>query len=190
MGFRLRSIRQRIFLLVLVPVLSVIGLYIYVTSITAGNAINLAGANTLRNATGEPTGAFLSALDVERPLAIVYLSAPSGANMAVLEAQETKTNGAITAMRAALTSGATTSNESQGEKAAIGTLLRDAASLPALRSQVSSQIITKSRAFNEYNAIVGDGYRVVDEAILQETNAPVATQSLDLAQRRRSEEVI
>src|ERR1022692_4799445 len=190
MGFRLRSIRQRIFLLVLVPVLSVIGLYIYVTSITAGNAINLAGANTLRNATGEPTGAFLSALDVERPLAIVYLSAPSGANMAVLEAQETKTNGAITAMRAALTSGATTSNESQGEKAAIGTLLRDAASLPALRSQVSSQIITKSRAFNEYNAIVGDGYRVVDEAILQETNAPVVTQSLDLVQMGRSEEMI
>ena len=88
MGFRLRSIRQRIFLLVLVPVLSVIGLYIFATAITAGNAISLAHTTTLRNATGVPTGVFLSALDTERPLAMVYLSSPTGANLAVLEAQE------------------------------------------------------------------------------------------------------
>src|ERR1700684_1794192 len=161
MGFRLRSIRQRIFLLVLVPVLSVIGLYIFATAVTAGNAISLAHTTTLRNATGEPTGDFLTALDVERPLALVYLSAPTGANLAVLEAQETKTNTAADGMRAALTSSATRSDESPAEKAAIATLLASAKGLPALRSQIASQIITKSRAFSEYNGIVDDSYRVL-----------------------------
>jgi signal transduction histidine kinase len=190
MGFRLRSIRQRIFLLILVPVLSLIGLYIFATSLTAGNAINLARANTLRNATGEPAGIFLSALDTERPLAMVYLSSPTGANLAVLEAQESKTNGAIATARSALTSSATQGNASAGEKAAINTLLTDAAGLPALRSQIASQIITRTRAFNEYNNIVTDGYRVLDETILQETSAPVVTQSLDLVRMGRSEEML
>jgi Nitrate and nitrite sensing len=190
MGLRLRSIRQRIFLLVLVPVLSVIGLYIFATSIAAGNAISLAHANTLRNATGEPTGAFLSALDAERPLALVYLSSPTGANLALLEAQESKTNTAVTGLRAALTSSATKSDASAGENAAIAALLKDAASLPALRSQTASQIITRSRAFSEYNSIVMDGYSVLDEAILQETNAPVVAQSLAFVQMGRSEEML
>ena len=84
MGLRLRSIRQKILLLVLVPVLSLIGLYIFATSITARNAINLGRADTLKNATGVPTGAFLGAIDTERPLVMVYLSRPSGANLAAL----------------------------------------------------------------------------------------------------------
>ncbi len=190
MGFRLRSIRQRIFLLILVPVLSLIGLYIFATSITAGNAINLARANTLRNATGEPAGLFLSALDIERPLAMVYLSSPTGANLAVLEAQESKTNGAIASARAALTSSATQSNASAGEKAAIQTLLADAAGLPALRSQIAAQIITRTRAFDNYNNIVADGYDVLDKTILQETSASVVTQALDLVRMGKSEEML
>jgi len=57
MGLRLKSIRQRILLLVLVPVLSLIGLYAFATSITARDAINLQRTNTLKNATGTPVGA-------------------------------------------------------------------------------------------------------------------------------------
>ena len=190
MGFRLRSIRQRIFLLILVPVLSLIGLYIFATSITAGNALNLARANTLRNATGVPAGIFLSALDTERPLAMVYLSSPTGANLAVLEAQESKTSGAVATARAALTASATQSNASAAEKAAIKTLLADAAGLPALRSQIAAQIITRTRAFNDYNNIVADGYTVLDKTILQQTSAPVVTQSLDLVRMGKSGEML
>lgn len=51
MGLRLKSIRQRVLLLVLIPVLSLIGLYIFATSITASDAINLARTDTLKNAT-------------------------------------------------------------------------------------------------------------------------------------------
>jgi signal transduction histidine kinase len=190
MGFRLRSIRQRIFLLILVPVLSLIGLYIFAASVTARNAINLARTDTLKNATGLPTGNFLTALDTERPLVMVYLSAPSGVTLAGLKLQEAKTDTTVAAMRAALNSGDTMGNASTAEKGAIGALLKDAAGLPALRAQVAAKIITRSRAFNEYNAIIDDGYRVLDKAVLQETTASVVSQGLAFVRLGRSEEML
>jgi len=114
MGWRLRSIRQRILLLVLVLVLSLIGLYIFATAITAGDAINLARTYTLRNAIGRPAGNFLGAIDVERPLAALYLAAPTPTNMAALKAVEAKSDGVIAALRSGLASGGTTGNESVG----------------------------------------------------------------------------
>ena len=58
MTWRLRSVRKRILLLALIPLLSLFGLYVFTTSITARNVINLARANPLKNATGQPTGNF------------------------------------------------------------------------------------------------------------------------------------
>src|SRR3984893_3087179 len=190
MGFRLRSIRQRIFLLILVPVLSLIGLYIFATSITARNAINLARTDTLKNATGLPAGNFLTALDTERPLMMVYLSAPSGVTLAGLKMQEAKTDGTVAALRVALNSGDTMGNASAPQKGAIGALLKDVAALPALRAQVASQIITRSRAFNQYNNIIDDGYRVLNETVLQETTASVVSQGLAFVRMGRSEEML
>ena len=190
MSLRLRSIRQRILLLVLVPVLSLIGLYAFATSITASNAINLARTNTLKNATGTPTGAFLSAINIERPLAMVYLSSPSAANLAALKAQGAKTTEVSAALRKALTSGGTTGNASPAEKAAIATLLSDAARLPAVRNQIVAQAVTRSQAYDEYNGIVTDGYNLLDQVIRQETNAQVVAQSLGFVRMGRSEELL
>ena len=190
MGLRLKSIRQRILLLVLVPVLSLIGLYIFATSITATAAINLARSDTLKNATGVPVGAFLSAVDAERPLAMIYLASPTGTNLAALKAQEAKTSRVAVALHGALTSGGTTGNASAGEQAAIGALLKDAAGLPDLRSQVGGQSISRSQAFNDYNGIVEDGYTVLNQTILQETSPQVVTQSLAFVRMGKSEEML
>src|ERR1700684_4076847 len=105
MGLRLRSIRTRIFLLVLIPVLSLIALYGFATFLTARGAVNLGQASTIKTATGEPIGAVLSQVDAARPLALVYLSAPTGANLAVLQVQQNRTTLAATALSNALNSG-------------------------------------------------------------------------------------
>jgi len=190
MGLRLKSIRQRILLLVLVPVLSLIGLYAFATSITASDAINLARTNTLKNATGAPTGAFLGAINAERPLAMVYLSSPSPANLAALQAQGGKTNAVAAALRVALRSGGTTGNASAGEKSAIAVLLADAARLPALRAQVAAQGVTRSQAYDQYNGMVADAYSLLGQVIRQETNAQVVAQSLGFVWMGQSEELL
>jgi signal transduction histidine kinase len=190
MGLRLRSIRQKILLLVLVPVLSLIGLYIFAVSLTARNAINLSRTNTLKNATALPAGNFVSALEAERVLALVYLSRPTGSNLAALEDAESKTGTTATAMRSALTSPDTTGNASPGEKQAISVLLHDVAGLPALHSQIRAQIVTRDRAFADYNGLISDSFALLEQVILQETNMTVGTQSLAVLRVGRSEELL
>jgi hypothetical protein len=134
--------------------------------------------------------AFLSAINIERPLAMVYLSSPSAANLAALRAQGPKTNAAAAALHVALTSSGTTGNASAAEKAAISTVLADAARLPALRSRVAAQGVTRSQAYNEYNGMVTDGYSLLNQVIRQETNAQVVAQSLSFVRMGRSEELL
>jgi signal transduction histidine kinase len=157
-------------------VLSLIGIYAFAVSITARDAVNLARANTVKSTLGDPAGAFLAQVGVERMLAIVYMSAPSGANLAKLELQESKTNAATAALRTALTSSAVQDNASPTEKRDIAALLRAAASLPSLRAQVSAQIIPSSRAFAEYNAVIQSAYQALNSAVRQQSTAQVVSQ--------------
>jgi signal transduction histidine kinase len=190
MGLRLRSIRTRIFLLVLIPVLSLIGLYGFATFLTARGAVNLGQASTIKSATGEPIGAFLSQVDAERPLALVYLSAPTGANLAVLQVQQNKTSLAAAALSSALNSADTMNNATVPEKQAITALLTDVKGLPALRAQVRSQIISKSRALGTYNVLVSDAYSVLDQAILEQTDASLVSQGEAFVRMGRAEDLM
>jgi signal transduction histidine kinase len=190
MRWRLRSVRTRILLLVLVPVLSLIGIYVFAIGSTARDAVNLSRANTVKNTLGEPIAGFMAQLSGERLLAIVYMSSPSGANLAKLNVQETKTNAAVGNLRAGLTSGSTMGDASPSEKQAITGLLRGMASLPSLRSQVSAQIIPSSRAFGEYNAIVQQSNRVLSAAIRQQNNAQVVAQGLAFVRMGQSSDML
>src|SRR6266516_4123638 len=190
MRWRLRSVRTSILLLVLVPVLSLIGIYVFAIGSTARDAVNLSGANAVKNAVGDPIAAFMTQLSTERLLAVVYMSAPSGANLAKLNLQETKTNAATAAMRATLTSGSTVSDASPAEKQAIAGFLRGIASLPSVRSQVSAQIIPSSRAFNDYNAIVQQSNRVLSAAIRQQNSAQLVAQALAFVRMGQSSDML
>ena len=190
MGLRLRSIRTRIFLLVLLPVLSLIALYGFATFLTARGALNLGQATTIKNATGEPIGAFLSQIDAERPLALVYLSAPTGSNLAVLQVQQNKTTAVTVALSRALISPDTMNNATPAEKRAIATMLTSVKTLPGLRAQVRSQIISKYRALDEYNALMSDAYSVLDQAILEQTDAALVTQAEAFVRMGRAEDLM
>jgi len=188
MRWRLRSVRTRILLLVLVPVLSLIGIYVFAIGSTARDAVNLSKANTVKNTLGEPIAVFMSQLSSERLLAIVYMSSPSGANLAKLNLQETKTNTATASLRSALSSAVP--DASTAEKQAIAGLVRGIASLPSLRSQVSAQIIPSSRAFGEYNAVVQQSNRVLSAAIRQQNSAQVVAQGLAFVRMGQSSDML
>src|SRR6267154_13056 len=107
MSWHIRSVRARILLLVLVPVLSLFGLYLFTTGIAGKDALNLARARALKTATSEPVSNFLGQLDTERVFSAIYLSAPSPGNLAKLHAQEAATEHVTAALRAALPPGST-----------------------------------------------------------------------------------
>src|SRR5260370_3873814 len=172
-----RSIRVMIFFLVVVPLLSLAGLYAFATTITARDAITLARSATVRNAIAGPIGFFGTDGAMERQLAITYLAWPAPKALPALHAQEARTDGAGAVVRAAATSAGARSASSARVKAALAALLKDAAGLPLLRSQVSSRTVSRSHALNAYSATISAGYNAITQALLQMANDTIVTQS-------------
>jgi signal transduction histidine kinase len=180
MGLRRWSIRLRIFLLVAIPILSLIGLYAFTATITASSAINLARSNTVKNTVATPVGNVESALDAERLTAVLYLAAPVPQNLAALKAEEHKTDRAVAGFGAA--SAAAAGSASAAEQQAFATMSADLAGLTALRSKVASRSISRPAVVAAYDSIVDQDYAVLVQIILQQdTNVSLATQSLVLA---------
>ena len=190
MTWRIRSVRKRILLLALVPLLSLFGLYVFATSITARNAINLARADTLKNATGQPTGTFEGQLQAERMLAMLYLAAPTPQNQLKLAAIEKVTSHEAAALRSALMSGATMNSASAPQARAIDTLLADIKTLPDLQAQVAARTISRPAALARYNGLVGDSDQVLNQTIRQETNAAIVAQALAFVRIGRSGDLL
>jgi len=190
MSWHIRSVRARILLLVLVPVLSLFGLYLFTTGIAGKDALNLARARALKTATSEPVSNFLGQLDTERVFALTYLSAPTPGNLAKFRAQEAATGRVTTALRAALTSGGTLSNAPPAVRQASAAVLHDAAGLPGLHSSIASRAVTRPQALATYNKVIGDSYLLLYQVILTETSTPIVAQALALERIARSGELL
>jgi signal transduction histidine kinase len=156
MGLRRRSIRLRILLLILVPLLSLVGLYAFVAGITIGDATKAARLPSLRNSAGEPVVKFVAQLGSERRLAALYVARPTPQARAKLLAQESTTDKFRAAMDTALKSGATQSQAPQVEKEAIATLLRDSAGLHTTRATLLTSPRTPLDVINSYSVLSDD----------------------------------
>ncbi|MGO9078830.1 MAG: nitrate- and nitrite sensing domain-containing protein [Streptosporangiaceae bacterium] len=190
MRIRHRSVRLRIFLLVLVPVISLIGLYAFAAAITAGAAINLARSRTVKADVGAPTGRLEAQIGAERLLAVVYLAAPTPRNMAALRAQEHTTDLARAAFAAVVSASGTRSSATAPEKQAIAALLRQTAGLQTLRTAIATSSVTRPQAINAYSGLISAADTVLNEAILQQANVPLATQALAFVRMGKSEEYL
>src|SRR5713101_6591842 len=190
MSWHIRSVRARILLLVLVPVLSLFGLYLFTTGIAGKDALNLARARALKTATSEPVSNFLGQLDTERVFSAIYLSAPSPGNLAKLHAQEAATEHVTATLRAALTSGSTLSNAPPAVRQASATLLHDAAGLRALHDSIGARTVSRAQVLATYNKLINDSYLLLNQVILTETSTPIAAQALALERIAKAGELL
>jgi signal transduction histidine kinase len=190
MGLRQRSIRLRIFLLVLIPLLSLLGLYIFVASITVGQAISEAHSRALKNDTGPPVGNFEAQIDSERRVAMIYLAAPAPQFLAQLDSQEAKTDQARSAMAAAVNSNTTMSDASTAEKRAMDVLLKASVGLGALRGGIAAHTVTRPQAMAMYNSVILDSETLLKQVILGESNASLVVQGLALVRMGDSENLL
>src|SRR5689334_13330809 len=109
MGSRGRSIRLRIYILVAIPLITMLGLFGYVAYSSVTNWLNLDRAPTLINETSEPLTNFVNLMQTERRAAVVYLSQPNAANLASFQSAVTVTKNGAQKVETALTSPATKS---------------------------------------------------------------------------------
>jgi signal transduction histidine kinase len=189
MHFRHRSIRARIFFLILIPLLSLIGLYAFATTITARDAVTLARATDVHNSLADPVGFFVTELEPERLLATVYLAHPTVRGLAALEAQEAATNRSLEGMRTAADSAAARQASPQ-VKTALAATLQNADGLPTLREEITSHGISRASVQATYAAMIAAGYSAIRQVILQMPDVPLVNQALTVLQITRAEDTL
>jgi signal transduction histidine kinase len=181
MGLRHRSIRLRVGVLITVPVLCLLVLYGFLVSITLGNAVSQKHATTLRNDIANPVANFQEQLASERSFALLHLADPTDtAPSSKLGMQETATQRALVALKAAVQSPGVASLAAAPEQSAIKQLLNASKQLTFIDGSVADDSITMRAALADYDAIIDAGYPVIDEALDQLSSVPVATQALDI----------
>jgi signal transduction histidine kinase len=187
MGLRHRSIRLRVGILIVVPVLCLIGLYGFAASITLGSALTQAHAKTVRNYLLNPVDNFQTELAAERHLAVLNVASPMNAQLqSELGMQEASTQRALNALSAAVKSPQVADNASRGEQVAIVNLLKSADNLTYVRSEVSEDAISITGTLAAYNAIVAAGFTVLDEGLDAQANVPLVTQALEVVNLDRA----
>jgi hypothetical protein len=92
---RRRSIRMRIIVLVLVPVVALIGLYAVALSLTLSRFLSLNEAADIHSELTNPVTNVQLQLSKERGLALRYLADPTHARLLQMLSQEAKTDAAI-----------------------------------------------------------------------------------------------
>ncbi len=181
MGLRHRSIRLRVGVLIVVPVLCLIGLYAFAASITLGNALNESHAKSLRDALLVPLGSFQLKLDNEQRLAALSLASPGSAEQASqLSRAENDTRLALDSLTQTLTGPSVRSAEQPHERQAIKTLLRDTQKLNSIRIVVDASAISIPQAIRDYGSITSQGYQVLEAAMFQQTDVTLVTQGIEV----------
>jgi signal transduction histidine kinase len=80
-----RSVRFKIVLLLLVPLVSLSTLWAFAANITLGDALNVRHVDTIQDHLGYPSGALGSALEQERRQSVVFLGSKSESDRASME---------------------------------------------------------------------------------------------------------
>jgi signal transduction histidine kinase len=181
MGLRHRSIRLRVGILIVVPVLCLIALYGFVASLTLGNALQEAHAKALKDQLLTPLGTFETQLYKERHLAVLMLAQPSSTALSsALGKQENTTQQAFSAFQQDLRTSSVRADATAHVQSAIDTLVAAAGQLSGIRTAVSASAISMTKALSEYGAIVDDSNAVIKGILNQQPSVPIVTQALDV----------
>jgi signal transduction histidine kinase len=169
------SVRLRVTLLVLVPLVFLTGLAAYNVTRSAGSALTLIRSRTMLTDLGPPVASLQQALTAERTQTIVYFAHPAPGALAELRQRQAVTDHAVKLVAQATESSAVRQDASAGGMKAIAGLQKDLAGLAALRTGLAGRTVTGQQAFAAYSGMIAASYQVLEQAIIQDN---IATQVL------------
>jgi signal transduction histidine kinase len=181
MGSRGRSVRLRIYFLVAIPLVTMMGMLAYLVVTTVNDAVNMDRAPGLISGTAVPAADFISLLQDERRAAVVYLARPTAANDQAYDTAIAATVRGEQAFRQAMSSSATVGSEGGTEAQQISDITGDISQLGSIRSAIQHRQVTPLAAFTAYGDPIADEPRLfLSEADSVTTSVPAAGQSLGI----------
>lgn len=176
---RRRSIRLRIIVLVLVPVVGLLGLYAEVLSLTVGKVLTLRQEASIRDLVALPVADVQKQLANERGDALQYLARPGRGDLRLLLKQGDKTDKAIIEFSAAVQR-ALASGPVPKERNAFLAWQAQLTKVQDLRHSVVNIALTRIEAADAYSRILDGGDNVLNQAIIPVLSGPLGIQAADL----------
>jgi Nitrate and nitrite sensing/Histidine kinase-, DNA gyrase B-, and HSP90-like ATPase len=171
MAARRPSVRVRVSLLALVPLIFLVGIFGYLAATSASTVLALTRSKVMMDDLAGPVAGLQRALAAERSQAAAYYAHPDGIRLAALESQEAQTDRAVTAFQAVAASAAVRRSAAPAGQKAITGLLSAVAGLTALRPEIPGRKVSPRQLFGAYGNTIAASYQVVEQAIIQEGNS-------------------
>ncbi|KPI21481.1 putative sensor with HAMP domain containing protein [Actinobacteria bacterium OK074] len=162
MRFRGKSIRRKIVALLLVPLLSLTGIWAFATFLTGREAQSLYSESRIVQSVGFPTEDTVRVLQQERRQTLVYLADPRAAStLTALDRSRTATDKAVAELRDNARNSDVRDDMGDGTDARVTTVLDDLDGLEALRRSVEDGTVNRSQALDLYDRLIDPCYDVL-----------------------------
>jgi signal transduction histidine kinase len=147
-------------MMLLVPLLSLVALWAYLTAISFGDAKALLDSDRFQNRTLLPTQRLVDALQKERRLSLAALGARSAARQSELAAQRRATDGARATVERYRKDPAAGDTLEPPVRARLDGLLRELGELDDIRRLVDGRDADRTRILNDYSQIIDAAFGV------------------------------
>ncbi|MFE9391554.1 nitrate- and nitrite sensing domain-containing protein [Streptomyces sp. NPDC006784] len=179
MRFRGKSIRRKIVVLLLVPLVSLLSIWGFATYITATEANSLLRLDEVTHKIGEPSEDAVRALQQERRQIMVHVADPRGdKELSTLHALQRTTDREVAAVRRNADDGGLRAELGPDSEARLDDFLEALGGLKTLRTRVEQDTITRGGAFQAYNELIDPAYALV--------NSLSAVDDIDLEKQGRA----
>ncbi|GAA2991179.1 MULTISPECIES: sensor histidine kinase [Streptomyces] len=163
MRFRGKSIRRKIVALLLVPLVSLTGLWVFATYITGRDARDLLGAGSIMENVGHPLEDTVRAVQDERRQTLVFLADPRASDsLPLLLRRRAATDRVVADVRRSAGRDDVRDALSPEAEVQLDSILSEVDGLDALRSSVERRTIDRTRALDFYNGLVDPCYRFLN----------------------------
>ncbi|MFD7711320.1 nitrate- and nitrite sensing domain-containing protein [Streptomyces sp. NPDC059786] len=163
MRFRGKSIRRKIVALLLVPLLSLTGVWAFATVLTGREAGHLIDVANVVEKIGFPTEDTVSVLQEERRQTLVYLADPRASDaLAALRRSRTATDDVVAELRGNAADAETRDRmEGEGTTERVTAILDALDGVDSLRRGVEEGTVNRSQALDLYNRLVDPCYALL-----------------------------
>ncbi|MFF9084685.1 nitrate- and nitrite sensing domain-containing protein [Streptomyces rubiginosohelvolus] len=163
MRFRGKSIRRKIVALLLVPLVSLTGLWVFATYITGRQADELMSAGSIVEKVSEPLEDAVRAVQDERRQTLVFLADPRASDaLPVLMGQRAATDRIVGEVRENAREQDVRDSLSAADSSRLDAILSAVDGLDALRESVEKRTISRAKALDFYNGLVDPSYRFLN----------------------------
>ncbi|MEJ8646559.1 nitrate- and nitrite sensing domain-containing protein [Streptomyces sp. MS1.AVA.3] len=159
MRFRGKSVRRKIVALLLVPLVSLMSMWAFMTYITGREANQLLDVGNVVKNLGYPVEDVIQTLQRERRQSLLYLADRRGADaLDELHRRTRATDEAVSRLRADIDLRDIREDLSDGNAERMTGVLKGLGTLGSLRAQIEDNTVSRDEAMESYNALVDPGY--------------------------------